>query len=209
MRALAVLAALALAGCASSKAFRLGEQAERRQDYDRAVIEYSRALTGSPANKGYRWALERVRQRASLAHQEQGRRLMARAQFKEALDEFRLAFDLNPRNDSLLLDMRDAEARRQAGQRAASLAEIKEAAREKPLQGLKLGPGADEPLGLSFRGASLREAYQALGRVAGVNFVFDPQYQDAPVSIDVRDVPYHDGVTPPGRVRDRLHPSRL
>lgn len=189
-RLLAIAVGVGLAGCASSSAFRIGEQAERRQDYDRAVIEYSRAVKDDPQNKAYRWALERVRQRASLAHQDQGRRLLELGQYKEALDEFRLAYDLNPRADSLLTDIREAEERRQTGQRAASLAQIKEAAREKPLAGLQLGPGAKEPLGLSFRGTSLRDAYAALGRVAGVNFVFDPQYQDTPVNLDVRDVPF-------------------
>ena len=46
--ALAVLALGALAGCATSSAFRTGEQAERRQDWDRAVLEYSRALKENP-----------------------------------------------------------------------------------------------------------------------------------------------------------------
>jgi len=36
-----VLIALVLTGCATSAAFRSGERAERRQDYDRAVLEYS------------------------------------------------------------------------------------------------------------------------------------------------------------------------
>ena len=39
-----------------------------------------------------------------------------------------------------------------------------------------------------FRGASLREAYLALGRAAGINVTFDPSFQDTTVSIDLRDV---------------------
>jgi outer membrane lipoprotein-sorting protein len=35
---------LALAGCATSGAFRAGESAERLQDYDRAVLEYQKAV---------------------------------------------------------------------------------------------------------------------------------------------------------------------
>jgi len=34
-----ILIALALTGCATSAAFRSGERAERRQDYDRAVVD--------------------------------------------------------------------------------------------------------------------------------------------------------------------------
>ena len=204
-RPLALAMALFAASCASSSAFRRGLSAEHRQDYDRAVIEYSRALKNDPENAGYRAALERSRLRASQAHQEQGRRWMGRAQYKEALDEFRLAYDLNPRADSLTIDLREAEERRQSGLRAKSIAEIKEAAREKPLAGLQLGPGAKEPLGLSFRGSSLREAYLALGRVAGVNFVFDPQYQDPTINLDIRDVSFEQALASLGQAGKTFH----
>ena len=48
MRAAAILLAVALAGCATSSAFRLGEKAERRRDYDQAVLEYSKARQERP-----------------------------------------------------------------------------------------------------------------------------------------------------------------
>jgi general secretion pathway protein D len=180
--------------CATSNAFRLGEQAERREDYDRAVLEYSKALQRSPDNQHYRRSLERARLRASEAHAAVGRRLASRGLYKEALDEFRLALDLNPRSEQLLADVRDAEERRASGVRAASLEQLKEKARERSLPGLDLGPEAQEPLGLSFRSSSLREAYQALGKVVGVNFVFDPQFQDQTISIDVEDVPFENAL---------------
>jgi general secretion pathway protein D len=202
---LPALAALLALGCASSGAFRLGQKAEQRQDYDRAVIEYSRAVKQRPESVTYRAALERTRLRAAQLHQQQGRRFLARGQYKEATDEFRLAFDLNPSAEGLLVDLRDAEQRQQSGQRERTLAEIKEAAREKPLSGLQLGPGAKEPLGLSFRGTSLRDAYLALGRVAGVNFVFDPQFQDQTISLDIRDVPFEQALTALGQVGKTFH----
>src|SRR5262249_16572870 len=82
------------------------------------------------------------------------------------------------------------EAQKERGAKAASLADLKERARERALPGLLLGPAAREPLGLVFHGASLRDAYQALGKAVGVNFVFDPQLQDAPINLDLRDVPF-------------------
>jgi general secretion pathway protein D len=185
---LVALAALG-ASCASSSAFHLAEKAERRQDYDKAVVEYSRAVKQSPDNKMYKASLDRARLRAAGAHQERGRGLLQAGHTKEAVDEFMLAYNLSP-SESLRADLRDAEERIRSGQRAATLAEIKDAAHEKPLAGLQLGPGAKEPLGLSFRGSSLREAYLALGRVAGVNFVFDPEYRDQTISLDIRDVPF-------------------
>ena len=189
-KALALLAGVALAGCATSAAFRSAEKAERRQDYDRAVVEYSKAVQDSPDNAGYRRALERARLRASNEHTTAARRLAGRGLYKEALDEYRLALDLYPTSPTLASEIVELEARRAAGLREASLDEMKQRTRERALPGLVLGPAAREPLGLTFRSASLRETYQALGRATGVNFVFDPQFQDQPVSLDLRDVPF-------------------
>jgi general secretion pathway protein D len=190
LRALPLLAAFALAGCATSAAFRAGEKADRLHDYDRAVLEYSKAVKEHPDNVQYRRALEAARIRASAEHTTAARRLAGRGLYKEAMDEYRLALDLYPASATLPSEIREVESQREAGVRSLALDEIKERAREKSLPGLALGPAAREPLGLVFRGANLREAYQALGRAVGVNFVFDPQFQDTPISLDLRDVPF-------------------
>ena len=96
MRRLHVLLALGLTGCATSAAYRAGERAERRQDFDRAVLEYSKAVKEHPDNIGYRKGLETARLRASADHTLAGRRLLNRGLYKEALDELKLALDLNP-----------------------------------------------------------------------------------------------------------------
>ena len=188
--AVAALLVLGLAGCATSAAFRNGEKAEGRQDYDRAVLEYSKAVQQDPNNVHYRKGLERARLRAAEAHALNARRLGSRGMYKEALDEFRLALDLNPSAISLVSEMQETEARRQGGSLGVTVEEMKDRAREKALPGLVLGPGAQEPLGLSFRNASLREAYQALGKTVGVNFVFDPEFRDQTINIDLREVPF-------------------
>jgi general secretion pathway protein D len=185
-RFLLPLVLLAAAGCATSSAFRAGENAERLQDYDRAVLEYQRALQAEPDNVDYRRSLDRARLRASNDHANMARRLSGRGLYNEALEEYRLALELNPKATGLTDEMRDLEARRQQG--AVSLQEAKSRARERALPGLDLGPEAQQPLGLVFRGASLREAYLALARAAGVNVTFDPSFQDSVVSLDLKDV---------------------
>ena len=199
-RAAAALLALALGGCASSSAFRAGERAERREEYDRAVLEYAKAVQASPDNVTYKRSLERARLRASSEHTLAARRLASRGLYKEALDELRLALDLNPQSETLNAEMRDLDQRRRAAVPGDTMQQMKDRVREGALPGLVLGPGAGEPLGLSFRNASLREAYQALGRIAGVNFIFDPQFQDQTISIDLRDVPFAQALTALGSV---------
>jgi tetratricopeptide (TPR) repeat protein len=120
-RGLALVLALVVAGCASSSAFRAGEKAERQREYDRAVIEYSRALKLSPDKAEYKQALERARLRAAEAHAAAARRLSDRGMHKEASDEMRLALDLAPNSPSYLADMRTIEERRQSGGPALSM----------------------------------------------------------------------------------------
>jgi general secretion pathway protein D len=211
-RALLLVALLPAFACATSSAFRDGEKAERLQDYDRAVLEYSKAVQKDPNNIQYVRALERARLRASKEHVNLGRRLASRGAFKEALDEYRLALDLNPRAVHIQDEMEDLMARREAARRAASIEDIKARARESSLPGLALGPEADEPLGLVFRGASLREAHMALARAVGVNVVFDPAFQDQTVTLDLEDVPFEqalNALNSAGHTFHRVTDSRI
>jgi len=184
---------VAAAGCATSQAFRSGEQAERLQDYDRAVVEYQRALQDHPDNVQYKRALERARLRASTDHVNRARRLVARGAYDEALTEYRVALELNPEAPGVAEEIRDAEAYRDRGR--VSFDEMRERARERSLPGLDLGPESQAPLGLVFRGASLREAYLALARAAGVNVTFDPSFQDTTVTLDLQDVGFDQALT--------------
>jgi general secretion pathway protein D len=185
-RLLPLLLLSALAGCATSSAFRAGEKAERLQDYDRAVLEYQRALKQAPDNVSCRRALERARLRAATDHTNAARRLAGRGLYKEALDEYRLALALQPGAPGITDEMRDLEVREKRG--PETLQQLRARAHARGLPGLELGPEALQPLGLVFRGASLREAYLALGRAAGINVTFDPSFQDTTVSLDLREV---------------------
>ncbi|PYQ49037.1 MAG: hypothetical protein DMF78_19500, partial [Acidobacteria bacterium] len=145
MKRLPLVLALALTACATSSAFRNGERAERRQDFDKAVLEYSKALQEHPDKLDYRKALQRAKLRDSEEHTVAGRRLLGRGLFKEALDEFKLAYDLNPTSSTLPREIESAEAQRRANAPAPTIDQIKDRARERGLPGLDLGPGAREP----------------------------------------------------------------
>jgi general secretion pathway protein D len=188
--ALPCLLAAILSGCATSAAFRAGSHAERREDYDQAILQYSKALQEQPDNLTFRKSLERAKLRGSEEHAASAERLIARGLYKEALDELRLALDLQPDSPRLALRITEVTGIRNEGLRPSHMEDIKLAARENPLAGLVPGPGVNEPLGLSFRSASLREAYQALGRAADVNFIFAPEFRDRTIDLDLSGVPF-------------------
>ena len=201
-RRLLVMLLLGAAGCATSSSFRNGERAERRSDFDTAVVEYGKAVKADPDKFDYRTALSRARLRASAEHQAAGRRLLIRGLHKEAIDELRLALDLNPASSTLPGELQEAEKLRQ-GQHRPTIDEVKDRTRERALPGLVLPH--PEPLGLSFREASLREAYLALGKAAGVNFVFDAGFVDQTISIDVKEVGFDQALNALGAAGKTFH----
>src|SRR4029450_9339266 len=101
--------AAAAAGCASSSSTPPAHQAEQAQNYDVAVVEYTKAVRADPANREARASLERVKQRAALDHVTRGRRLAGLERYEEAAVEYQLASELNPtdpRVDEALKDIR-------------------------------------------------------------------------------------------------------
>ena len=91
-----LLLTLAAAGCASAKASRMAHDAEFRQDYDRAVVEYTKALRLNPNDTGARDGLQRAKARAAEDHLQRARRLAAVNKLDEAVVEYGVAAELNP-----------------------------------------------------------------------------------------------------------------
>jgi general secretion pathway protein D len=200
-RRLALLLALTLlvSGCATAAAMRTGTRAEQAQDYDRAVIEYTKALQIDPDNREARRALDRAKLRASLDHLSRGRRLHATGRLEEALVELQLAAELNPGNsavDELLTDVRTQLRTKIAVAREGKteLETLIARARDLPPPGLDVPDGVRLPGSLTFRDASSRDIYTALARFASVNVVFDPQFRDQPITIDLRNTTLQDAL---------------
>ena len=103
--ALAVL--LLTTGCAASAALRRGIEAERRQDYDLAVVQYNKAVQVRPNDADARLGLERAKLRAAAEHFQRGRRAAAIGKYDQALVEYELAFELNPTSGETEEQLRD------------------------------------------------------------------------------------------------------
>ncbi len=87
---------LALTGCATNSAMRAGQLAESQQDFDRAVVEYTKAVRANPNDRTVRASLEQAKIRAAQDHFTRGRRLSSIGKFEEALVELQIAAELNP-----------------------------------------------------------------------------------------------------------------
>ena len=185
-----VTAALLTASCATT-GLGAGQSAERAQDYDRAVVEYTKAVRAKPDDRNARTALERVRIRASQEHYFKARRLAAADRFEEAMIELQIANELNPSDGQVEAELRDLRQRvrtKIAVLRGGKteLESLIERTRDLPPPGLDLPETAQLPDSLVFSSASSRTVFTALARFTGVNVVFDPAFRDVPVSADLR-----------------------
>ncbi len=197
--ALAVCVLLA-AGCATSSAFRNGQRAEQRDEFDLAVVEYTKALRANPDDTGARAALNRARVRAAQEHFFRGRRLVASEQYEEALIELQLASQLNPTSGEIDQALRDTRQRLRT--RVSVLREGKteletlvEKSRELPPPGLDLPTDRKLPDSLVFSQASSRAVFTAIARFSGLNIVFDPTFRDEPINIDLRSATLENALT--------------
>ena len=77
-----------LSGCVTAAALRDARRAEDRQDYDVAVVEYTRAVQRDPDNVNARTGLQRARVRAAQDHFTRARRHVANRRLDEAVKEY-------------------------------------------------------------------------------------------------------------------------
>jgi general secretion pathway protein D len=194
-----LLVSLVLAGCATSSVMRKGREAEQAQDYDRAVVQYTLALKENPDNVDARSSLERAKLRASQFHLNNGRRNAAAGRLEEALLEYQIAAEMNPSSSEADKELR--QTRNQLRAKVAvsregktALETLIERTRDVPPPGLDLPSGLKLPASLVFRSAGSRDVYTALARFADVNLVFDPDFRDVPITIDLRNSTFQDAV---------------
>ena len=195
----ALAAALLAGGCATSSPFRAGQRAETAQDYDRAVVEYTKAVRAKPDDRTARLALDRARLRASQEHYFRGRRFEATERFEEALGEFQLAAELNPAAadaDAALRTTRQKLRTRLAVSREGKteLQSLIERSRDLAPAGLELPEGVKLPDSLVFSNAGSGMVFKALGRWTDISVVFDPGFRDAPISVDLRNISLQDAL---------------
>jgi general secretion pathway protein D len=197
-------AALALAaafGCASGSGMHLAHQAEQAQDYDRAVVEYTKVVRADPANREARTSLDRVKQRAAFDHAYKGRRLAALNRDEEAVIEYQLAWELNPTDpqiDAALRDVRQRLRNKIAVNRGGrtELESLIARTRDAAPPGLDLPVTSKLPTSLVFgNGATARAVFMSIARFANLSLVFDPGFRDQPLSIDLRNATLEDALS--------------
>jgi general secretion pathway protein D len=200
-RLVAVLALLAFAGagCAAHWAYRQGQDAGDKGDWDLAVARFTRALDKDPKNIRYKISLENARVQASRLHYDEAKKHLAAQDLERAAEELKIATNYDPANRSAADDLalvrqrilkRDAERRdREDFEQKKARAQV---AARVPLP--VLSPRSPVPITMRFEDGSLQKIFESLGRLAGVNVLFDEGFRDKKASVNLTGVTFQEAL---------------
>ena len=196
---IALFAVLAVVGLSSvslyaesaNSYFKRGESAEAREDYDAALDNYQKAHAQAPKDLRYRTALYRVQVSASSLHLSKGRKLFQAGDETGALSEFLRAAEIDPGNEAAHQEIARVRAKHgeTAPQGETSIAQATGTQEEIDSMGspAELKPVSNEPLTLHMT-EDAKVVYQAVGRAAGVNVLFDPDFTSKRIQVDLNNV---------------------
>ena len=191
------------AAAASRKArglYSRGVAAEAAGDFDKALEMYSLASQESPRDNRFTLAERRMRFVAGQAHVSVGLELRKEGLLEEALTEFEQAFAIDPassvaaqerRRTIELIERRDALAGAGQAPPAARQSPLEEARFERArMVGSITEPADLEPLSTQPINLMLKEqskiVFETIGKLAGINVLFDPDFSESEVEIEIR-----------------------
>ena len=197
--ALVAAVTVSLASCAARKAHRRGNAAAKQENWDAAVVHYTRAAREDPDNIEYRMALQRALVSAAAAHIKEGRKHIAAEELEAAVGELALALELDPSNryteDELLATRATLKEREERKQDAFAFEQRRARARELLSTRPVLEPSSAAPINLKFaEDTSLQKIFEVLSKLSGFNVLFDESFRDRRVTIDLVDVSFRESL---------------
>lgn len=200
-----------------------GDQHLAAGNWEEASVAYRQALKDDPFEPSLQNKYRISRERAAAAHDERGRQLLKDRQFEQAAEEFKRALTIEPTSKEYeaglteALRFKESRDRYREAERLAQLGRVSEAMTAY-MRAVELDPtykdalegvarlsaeqhAADrddrqkQPVTLQFRNAGLKEVVEALGKAAHVNFVFDKDVRNDPITVSLEEKPFDEALS--------------
>ena len=175
-----------------------GSDAEARQNYEQAYDYYKQAYALRPKDLKYRASYERTRFLAAASHVHRGQILRDGGKLDEALAEFQKAIDIDPssfiaqqelkRTQQMIDEAKNPHP--QAGASGQSMLRRRLAQAQGPVE---LAPISNVPITLKLT-EDTKVIYETIGKLAGINVLFDPDYTSRRVRIELNGVTLEDAL---------------
>jgi len=200
-RSLAIIIIFSFCGLAAAESPRSllnkGIKAEARQDYEAAYEFYKEAYDKRPDDLKYRVPFERTRFLAAASKVRRGQKLREQGKLQEALELFAKAAEIDPSNDLAQQEIRRTQ--NMLKQQTAPQGKPPEAPPEEedPLRQrleraggpVQLGEISNAPLAaIKMNAADTKSVYETIGKIAGINVLFDPDYTSRKIPVDLQNV---------------------
>jgi general secretion pathway protein D len=171
------------------KLLKLGAQAEARKEYDKALEYFEQAIKEDPKEPSYELAARRARFEGGTAHMEAGNKLQKAGEIEKALAEFQKAFAMDPGSMIALQNIQQAKELLEQKQKGLvppgekPLTSAEKAQKDSlemiaSLQAVpELKPVTNQISLLKMNNQPPKVLYETVGKLAGINVLFDPQIQ--------------------------------
>jgi general secretion pathway protein D len=174
-----------------------GQTAELKQDYDAAYEDYLKAHNKSPKDLRYQTRLDRMRFQASAQHVDRGRVLRQNGDLAGALNEFSRALEIDPGNEAAAQEIAITKSIDRKSSAAPVPAPGGMTSMQRDLASIagpiELKPVSDEPITLHIVGDT-KDIYTAIGKLSGLNVLFDPDYTSRRIPVDLTNVSLGDAL---------------
>jgi general secretion pathway protein D len=183
---------VAIAADKAKSLYSKGKDAEARQNYEQAYDYYKQAYDLKPTELSYRSAFERLRFLAGASHVHRGQLLREAGQLDTALGEFQKAIDIDPASAIAQQELQHTkqmiDAAKSAGPKAAAPAPSGVQKRLDEAAGpVELTTISNVPINLKITEDS-KVIYETVGKLAGINVLFDPDYTSRRIKIELNNV---------------------
>ena len=158
---------------AALKHYARGEEYLKDKKYDAAEIEFQISLLMDPTFRKAEYAVSQVRTlKDSDDYYKKGMTLLESRKGAEARMALKKAVSLNPKNQAAkdaLERLKDVRTR---------------------LDGYELSLKSTKPISLKFKDTSIKEIFEIISKLSGINFIFDEDLRDQKISIFLQDATF-------------------
>jgi general secretion pathway protein D len=192
--AAALTVSMLLVSCATPRPYTQGLKEMEAENYDRAVLNFSSALSSKPGNTRYKVALTRAKVKAAQDHFMKGRAYAQAGRYEAAIGEYQQTVYLDSSHQYAANELAHALEEYQKAQRPSEtdLEKMKRKARLESGRGApRLNAASNIPIVLRFKNETVKKIYEALSKASGINFLYDDRLDlTKSISIDIADVTF-------------------
>ncbi len=174
-----------------------GQEAEARQDYDTAYLDYAQAYKLKPKNLSYRASMERTRIQAAAVHLKRGQQARDAGMLQDAVTEFQRALAIDPSSFIAEQEIRRTQVMMESEQDKGTQGGPGPNVLSKRIEAaggpVDLQPVSDTPITLKLT-EDAKVVFDTIGKLAGINVLFDPDYTAKRIHVELNNVTLMDAL---------------